>query len=89
MLKEIKLAIYIISISLFVFLIINHYFSDRNTKNYFRKLNNIDESVKIDSEKLLILESNTEDIIIDADKNYNENKKDKKFSFWELLGNND
>ena len=54
MLKEIKLAIYIISISLFIFLIINHYFSDTNTKNYFRKLNNIDEAVKIDSEKLLI-----------------------------------
>ena len=89
MLKEIKLAIYIISISLFVFLIINHYFSETNTKNYFRKLNNIDEAVKIDSEKLLILESNTEDIINDADKNNNENKKDKKFSFWELLSNND
>ena len=89
MLKEIKLAIYIISISLFVFLIINHYFSDTNTKNYFRKLNNIDEAVKIDSEKLLILESNTEYILKNADKNYNENKKDKNFSFWELLGNND
>ena len=89
MLKEIKLAIYIISISLFIFLIINHYFSDTNTKNYFRKLNNIDEVVKKDSEKLIILQSNTEDIIKDVDKNYNENKKDKKFSFWELLGNND
>ena len=89
MLKEIKLAIYIISISIFVFLIINHYFSDTNTKNYFRKLNNIDEAVKIDSEKLLILESNTEYIIKDADKNHHENKKDKNFSFWELLGNND
>ena len=89
MLKEIKLAIYIISISIFVFLIINHYFSDTNTKNYFRKLNNIDEAVKINSEKLLILESNTEYIIKNADKNSNENKKDKNFSFWELLGNND
>ena len=89
MLKEIKLAIYIISISLFIFLIINHYFSDTTTKNYFRKLNNIDEVVKKDSEKLIILESNTEDIIKDTDKNYNKNKKDKKFSFWELLGNND
>ena len=89
MLKEIKLAIYIISISLFVFLVINHYFSETNTKNYFRKLNNIDEAVKIDSEKLLILESNTENIIKDADKNHNVNKKDKNFSFWELLGNND
>ena len=89
MFKEIKLAFYIITISLFLFLTSKYYFSDANIKNYFRKINNIDQSIKDIGEKLIILESDTENIIQDVDKNNDTNKKTKNFSFWELLNNND
>ena len=89
MFKEIKLAFYIITISLFLFLISKYYFSDANIKNYFRKINNIDQSIKNIGEKLIVLESDTENIIQDVDKNNDTNKKTKNFSFWELLSNND
>tara|TARA_B100001559_G_scaffold105085_1_gene88481 strand:+ start:1615 stop:1884 length:270 start_codon:yes stop_codon:yes gene_type:complete len=89
MFKEIKLAFYIITISLFLFLTSKYYFSDANIKNYFRKINNIDQSIKNIGEKLIVLESDTENIIQDVDKNNDTNKKTKNFSFWELLNNND
>ncbi len=89
MFKEIKLAFYIITISLFLFLTSKYYFSDVNIKNYFRKINNIDQSIKNIGEKLIVLESDTENIIQDVDKNNDTNKKTKNFSFWELLNNND
>ena len=89
MFKEIKLAFYIITISLFLFLTSKYYFSDANIKNYFRKINTIDQSIKIIGEKLIVLESDTENIIQDVDNNNDTNKKNKNFSFWELLNNND
>ena len=89
MFKEIKLAFYIITISLFLFLTSKYYFSDANIKNYFRKINTIDQSIKIIGEKLIVLESDTENIIQDVDKNNDTNIKNKNFSFWELLNNND
>jgi len=89
MFKEIKLAFYIITISLFLFLTSKNYFSDANIKNYFRKINTIDESIKNIGEKITVLESDTENIIQDVDNNNDTNKKNKNFSFWELLNNND
>ena len=89
MFKEIKLAFYIITISLFLFLTSKYYFSDANIKNYFRKINTIDQSIKNIGEKLIVLESDTENIIQDVDKNNDTNKKNKNFSFWELLNNTD
>ena len=89
MFKEIKLAFYIITISLFLFLTSKNYFSDANIKNYFRKINTIDQSIENIGEKLIVLESDTENIIQDVDNNNDTNKKNKNFSFWELLNNND
>ena len=89
MFKEIKLAFYIITISLFLFLTSKYYFSDANIKNYFRKINTIDESIKNIGEKIIVLESDTENIIQDVDNNNDTNKKNKNFSFWELLNNTD
>ena len=89
MFKEIKLAFYIITISLFLFLTSKYYFSDANIKNYFRNINIIDESIKNIGEKITVLESDTENIIQDVDNNNDTNKKNKNFSFWELLNNTD
>ena len=88
MFKEIKIFFYIISISLFLFFVTKYYFSDSNIKNYFRNINDIDETIENNSQNLLILESDT-DNIIDYNVTGNKNKKNKKFSFWELLGNNE
>ena len=85
MLKEIKYLIFIIIISLFLFLTVKYYFSDQNFKKSYRSFKNIDNMIKIYSKDLLILENNTQDII--EYKKQTNKKKKKKFNFWKLLEN--
>ena len=54
MIKEIKYLIFLIFISLFIFLTIKYYFSDNNKKNSYRSLVNIDKKIEIYSKKLPI-----------------------------------
>ena len=83
MLKEIKYLVFILIISLFLFLTGRFYFSDTNKKNSYRSLNNINEKIEAYAEKLPVLKDDTEDII-EYVKQSN-NKKKKKFNFWKLL----
>ena len=83
MLKEIKYLIFIIVISVFIFFTGRYYFSDENLKNSYRSYKNNDEKIKLYSEKLPILENDTQDII-EYVKQTNKDKK-KKFNFWKLL----
>ena len=85
MLKEIKYLIFIIIISLFLFLTGKYYFSDQNKKNSYRSYENIDEKIKIYSKNLPILKNDTKDVI-EYVKQTNKEKK-KKFNFWKLLDN--
>ena len=85
MLKEIKYLIFIIVISVFIFLTGRYYFSDENLKNSYRSYKNNDEKIKLYSENLPILENDTQDII-EYVKQTNKDKK-KKFNFWKLLEN--
>ena len=85
MLKEIKYLIFIIVISVFIFFTGRYYFSDENLKNSYRSYKNNDEKIKLYSEKLHILENDTQDII-EYVKQTNKYKK-KKFNFWKLLEN--
>jgi hypothetical protein len=85
MLKEIKYLIFIIIISLFIFLTGKYYFSDENIKKSYRSYKNINEKIKIYSKELPILENDTQDVIEYA-KQTNKKKK-KKFNFWKLLEN--
>ena len=85
MLKEIKYLIFIIVISVFIFFSCRYYFSDENLKNSYRSFKNNDEKIKLYSEKLPILENDTQDII-EYVKQTNKDKK-KKFNFWKLLEN--
>jgi|TARA_A100001011_G_scaffold346617_1_gene383143 hypothetical protein len=87
MFKEIKYLIFIFIICLFLFLISRYYFSDANKKNSYRSLKNIDEKINTYVEKLPILEDDTKNIIEYVEQS--NNKKKKKFNFWNLLETNE
>ena len=85
MLKEIKYLIFIVVIILFIFFTGKYYFSDENKKKSYRSFNQIDKKLEISTKDLIILESDTENIIDFVE--YKNNKKTEKYSFWELLYN--
>ena len=85
MLKEIKFLIFILIIFLFLFFIGRFYFSDENKKKSYRSFNQIDKKLEISTKDLIILKSDTENIIDFVE--YKNNKKTEKYSFWELLYN--
>ena len=87
MFKEIRYLIFIFIICLFLFLISRYYFSDTNKKNSYRSLKNIDEKINTYVEKLPILEDDTKNIIEYVEQS--NNKKKKKFNFWNLLETNE
>tara|TARA_Y100000389_G_scaffold184794_1_gene203566 strand:+ start:68 stop:331 length:264 start_codon:yes stop_codon:yes gene_type:complete len=87
MLREIKYLIFIFIICLFLFFTLRFYFSDTNKKNSYRSLSSIDEKIKIYSNKLPILEDDTNNIIEYVEQTNTEKKK--KFNFWKLLESNE
>ncbi len=83
MIKELKYVFYLITIIFFIFFISRYYFSDEYIKKSYKSLSTIDEKINIFSENLVILKSDTDDIV-----EYVDNQKDKtkkKYHFWELL----
>ena len=86
MLKEVKNLIFIVAIFLFIFFTLKYYFSDINKKKSFRSLNNIEERLNLYSEKIPVLDDDTKNIIEYIEQT--NNKKRKKYNFWELLDNN-
>ena len=85
MLKEIKYFIFFLIISLFLFLTINFYISDINIKKTFRNINSVEKNiVKLES-TLPLISSDTENIVEYLSKEDISNEK--KYSFWELLKN--
>ena len=85
MFKELKYVLYVIVIFLFIFLTGKYYFSDENKKKSYRSFNQIDKKLEISTKDLIILKSDTENIIDFVE--YKNNKKTEKYSFWELLYN--
>ena len=64
-----------------------YYFSDQHKQNSYRSINELDHKIDKFSKNLLILKSDTENII-----EYVENKnikEKKKYHFWKLLLDND
>tara|TARA_B100000965_G_scaffold388470_1_gene393031 strand:+ start:971 stop:1231 length:261 start_codon:yes stop_codon:yes gene_type:complete len=86
MLKEFKYIIYTLVVITFFFLILKYYFSDDNIKNSYKSISSIDSKLNIYNENLIILKSNTENIIEYAE---NKNKKKKKYYFWDLIKTNE
>ena len=87
MIKEIKYLIFLLIIMIFVFFTLNYYFSDSHKKKSYRSLSNLNKKIQLYSQKLPILEDDTQNII-EYVKN-TKTKKKKKYLFWELLNKND
>lgn len=85
MLKEIKYFVFFIFIALFIFFSIKYYISDNNKKKTYRSLNSIDKNIAIFESKLPLISNDTENIVQYL--NEEENKNKKKYSFWNLLKN--
>ena len=87
MIKKIKNSLFVIVIVLFTFLILKYYFSDDYKKKSYRSFSNIDEKISNYSNRLPILEDDTKNSIEYVEQS--NNKKKKKFNFWELLKSNE
>ena len=85
MFKEFKYLLFLIVIFFFIFFTVRYYFSDENKKKSYRSFNQIDKKLEISTKDLIILNSDTENIIDFIE--YKNNKKTEKYSFWELLYN--
>ena len=87
MIKELKYFFYTITIIIFIFFILNHYFSDENKKNSYRSSKNFDNKIMNLSKTLPNLESDTENFIEYVE--YNRSKDKQKYKFWELIIDNE
>ena len=87
MIKRIKNSLFVIVIVLFTFFILKYYFSDNYKKKSYRSFSNIDKKILNYSNKLPILEDDTKNSIEYVEQS--NNKKKKKFNFWELLESNE
>ena len=87
MIKELKIVFFILVIIIFLIFTGRFYFSDKNKKNTFKSINNINSKISTFSKNLIVLKNDTNDIIeyIENEKNNDE----KNYYFLELLRNND
>ena len=83
--KELKYFFYVSTIVGFLIFVGTYYFSDNNKKNSYRSTKLYDSKIIEYNNELLILESDTEDIIEYVENNLNKDKK--KYKFWELFNN--
>ena len=87
MFKEIKYLFFVIVIFFFIFFNVRFYFSDENLKKSYRSISQLDEKIKESEKDLILLNNNTDNIIEFVE--YKNDKKIKKFSFWELIYNDE
>ena len=87
MLKELKYFLYLFVIILFFFLSLKYYFSDINKKNSYRSYKLIDEKITKYSKNIILLKSDTVDIVEYVEKIIDKNKKN--YNFWKLINNNE
>ena len=87
MLKELKYLLYLIVIFLFLFLSLKYYFSDDNKKNSYRSYKQVDEEITNYSQNIILLKSDTVDIVEYVEKTIDKNKKN--YNFWKLINDNE
>jgi len=85
--KELKIVFFIFVIVFFLIFTGRFYFSDKNKKNTFKLINNINTKINSFSKNLIVLKNDTNNIIeyIENEKNHDK----QKYYFLELLKNND
>ena len=87
MLKELKYLLYLFVIILFFFISLRYYFSDDNKKNSYRSFKQVDEKIINYSQNIILLKSDTIDIVEYVEKTIDKNKKN--YNFWKLIKNNE
>ena len=87
MLKELKYLLYLLVITLFFFLSLKYYFSNDNKKNSYRSFKQVDEKITMYSQNIILLKSDTVDIVEYVEKTIDKNKKN--YNFWKLINNNE
>ena len=87
MLKELKYLLYLFVIILFFFISLRYYFSDDNKKNSYRSFKQMDEKIINYSQNIILLETDTADIVEYVEKTIDKNKKN--YNFWKLIENNE
>ena len=87
MLKELKYLLYLFVIILFFFISLKYYFSDDNKKNFYRSFKQVDEKIINYSQNIILLKSDTIDIVEYVEKTIDKNKKN--YNFWKLINNNE
>ena len=87
MLKELKYLVYLLVISIFFFLSLKYYFSNDNKKNSYRSYKEVGEKIINYSQNIILLESDTINIVEYVEKTIDKNKKN--YNFWKLINNNE
>jgi hypothetical protein len=87
MLKELKYLLFLFVISLFLFLSLKYYFSDNNKKNSYRSYKQVNEKIAKYSQNIILLKSDTINIVEYVEKTIDKNKKN--YNFWKLINNNE
>ena len=81
--KELIYLLYASTILGFIIFVGSYYFSDKNKKKSYRSISLYDKQILNYSDNLIILKSDTEDIIKFVENTFIKDKK--KYKFWELL----
>jgi|TARA_B110000259_G_scaffold36950_1_gene41823 hypothetical protein len=87
MLKELKYLLFLFVISLFLFLSLKYYFSDNNKKNSYKSYKQVNEKIAKYSQNIILLKSDTINIVEYVEKTIDKNKKN--YNFWKLINNNE
>ena len=85
--NRLRYLFFIIVIFFFIFFTVRFYFSDENQKNSYRSILQLDKKIKDSEKDLFLLKNNTENIIEFVE--YKNSNKNKKFSFWKLIYNDE
>ena len=87
MIKELKYLFFIFVIVLFFVISFKYYFSDSNKKNSYRSLKSVNQKILNYSQKLKLLNNDTDNVVEYVEKTIDKNKKN--YNFWELINKND
>jgi len=87
MLKELKYLLFLFVISLFLFLSLKYYFSDNNKKNSYKSYKQVNEKIAKYSQNIILLKSDTINIVEYVEKTIDKNKKN--YNFWKLINDNE